>query len=295
MPVSTTSPITILPSNQSSGGSLKNSANSVRYTGGQRQDADLWASVAKALESGQNQIDLLMNTLRAPIPLPDPIQILNPDGSLVAQIGHILGSDNRSYPGIWAGAMYIGFDGPDTASIIADENGVRMFGVPIIIDSGGYTTTLSNAITPVGVYGYLFAKNDGATYLRIFGNTLLDRYMELDMGEGAHGSLVHLEIQAGAGKITLGNEAIAIRITLDGNTGNVTALGKVNAISGFQVDSFVGVTGTVTAGTNLNITYGSAITSVFGPGISGFTQSLFVAGVTMVYSSFNVHGGLITL
>lgn len=293
MPVSTTSPITILPATQSSGGSLKNSANSVRYQGSKRADADLWAAVAKALESGQNQIDLVMNTLRAPVALPDPIQILNPDGSLVAQIGHMLGSDNRSYPGIWAENLYVGVDGPDSANIVANENGVFLTNVPLVINSNDYTTTVANTATAVGTYGYLFHKNDGATYLRVFGNKILDRYLELDIGEDLHPSLLHLEIQGGKAKLTLGDESVVNRVVIDGGAGTVTTLSRVNAIGGFQVDSYVGVTGTLNAGTSLSISYGSAITSVFGPGISGFTQSLFVTGVTMNYSFANIRGGLI--
>lgn len=131
MPVQTPSTFSIIPPKQSSGGSLKNSASAIRYQGQSRDDDDLWAAVAKALDNGQNQIDQIVSAMRANIALPDPIQITDPGGAIVAQIGHMLGSDNASYPGIYARNIYIGGSGfPNEAPLFSN-------GIATIIGKNG--------------------------------------------------------------------------------------------------------------------------------------------------------------
>lgn len=126
MPQLTPSTVSILPPLQSSGGSLKEKANAFRYNSRGSKDAELWSVAADAFSNAQSQIDTITNALRAPVPQPQVIQITNPSGVLVAQIGNTVGSNNQSYPGIWATDLYVGGSGPDTAPLFADGSQVSI-------------------------------------------------------------------------------------------------------------------------------------------------------------------------
>lgn len=62
--------IQILPSTQTSGGSLKQQAVSLTYNSQSSPDAALWASAAQALQSAQSQIDAITSALRQQIAIP---------------------------------------------------------------------------------------------------------------------------------------------------------------------------------------------------------------------------------
>ena len=103
MPVITPNPITVIPA-KTSGGSVKNPANLIAYSAAsQGPQAELWANVVKSLRDLQSQMDGVANSLRAPLGLPDPIQVVDAAGNLVASIGQYISPlTNSSFTGIWA-------------------------------------------------------------------------------------------------------------------------------------------------------------------------------------------------
>ena len=123
MPVSNPNAQTILPPTQSSGGSLKQIANNFRYNTGGNKDAALWSSVGDALSNAQSQIDHIGNALRSPLPQAQVIQITDPSGNLIAEIGNLLGTNNQAYQGLWGKNLYVGGSGPDTAPFFVDSRG----------------------------------------------------------------------------------------------------------------------------------------------------------------------------
>lgn len=150
MPVLVPITVSILPSTQSSGGSLKEKANGLRYGTQASADARHWVSNAEALTNAQSQIDHISNALRRPVPFPDPLQITDPSGKIIAQIGNTIGSDNVSYPGIWAENLYVGGNYPNTAILTANGSGVTINGAIITLNANGVVTTISNAPGTVG-------------------------------------------------------------------------------------------------------------------------------------------------
>jgi hypothetical protein len=72
----------------------------------------------------QAQFDTITNLLRSTTLLNDPLQITDPSGKLVAQIGHMLGADNANYSGIWAGSAWFGGNDPSTSNIVIQGGGV---------------------------------------------------------------------------------------------------------------------------------------------------------------------------
>jgi hypothetical protein len=123
MPITSTQIISVIPP-KTSGGSLKNAANIISsHTAKQGEMADLWAAVTKALRDAQSQMDGFAHALASPIALPDPIQVLDSTGVLVAEIGMILDPTNVHYAGIWAKSIWIGGSGPSDAQIAGPGDG----------------------------------------------------------------------------------------------------------------------------------------------------------------------------
>lgn len=146
MPVINQSTVSIIPPNQPSGGSLKEKSAAFRYNSQKSPDAALWSTAADAFSSAQSQIDHIMNALRAPLPQPQVIQITDPSGVLIAQIGNMTGSNNVAYPGIWANNLYVGGKGPDTAPFFAN-------GTEVVIGQNGRVFVLDGAGNPVAEVG----------------------------------------------------------------------------------------------------------------------------------------------
>lgn len=166
MPVITPSSVSILPANQQSGGSLKNAAQGMNNA--QSDDAALWSTAGGAFVLAQSQIDHICNALRKPVPLPDPIQITDPSGNLIAEIGSLTGTNNQAYPGIWGRNLYVGGTGPDTAPFFANgqdvvigQNG-QVFVLDPYGDVGAWLGTESEA--PKNISG---AANNGVGLIRI--------------------------------------------------------------------------------------------------------------------------------
>ena len=114
MPISSPSSPSILPSGQSSAGSVKLAAQGLRRVTGDA--AALWATAGEALSEVQRQIDGIVRALQAPLPQANPLQITAADGSLIAEIGTLLDPQtNVSYSGIWANNVFIGGLGPGSA------------------------------------------------------------------------------------------------------------------------------------------------------------------------------------
>lgn len=168
MPVINQSTVSIIPPSQPSGGSLKEKSAAFRYDSQKSPDAALWSTAADAFSNAQSQIDHIMNALRAPLPQPQVIQITDPSGVLIAQIGNMTGSNNVAYPGIWANNLYVGGKGPDTATLFSDgvEVAIGKNGQVFVLDPFGNVGAWLGAQSelPKNVTG---AVNNGAGLIRL--------------------------------------------------------------------------------------------------------------------------------
>lgn len=253
MPISPNNAQPIIPKNQSSGGSLKDAANVLRYEGSRRKDADLWAAIAKALDSGGNQIDFVWNALRSPVMLPDPIQITNQDGSLIAQIGHMLGSNNRSYSGIWGNNVYIGGSGPDTAQFVSNGASTQLNNATIMLTGTGGTITLD----PTGPF--ITSIDTSGNFVSLTGSTI-----------SIAASIGTPQANLSFDQINLHNSSAVVVALISSNTGGTEAgtinLKNSNATKSVQLDPSATSAVTTTGGGNVNT---SGVFSVSGvPGIS---------------------------
>jgi hypothetical protein len=166
MPTSSPQSITIIPP-RTSGGSVKKEASQLRYDSANLSDAklaSLFGTASKALADLQSQVDGIASSLRQPIPLPEPIQITAPDGTLIAQLGYMLGSDNRSYSGIWGNNLYVGGKGPDTAPLFSN-------GSQVVIGQNGEVVVKDNSGNIVAELG-VFVGNDSNTYFGMWASNL---------------------------------------------------------------------------------------------------------------------------
>lgn len=111
MPNITSNPITVIPP-KTSGGSVKNAANLIGYSAAaEGPQSELWGSVVKAFRDLQSQVDGIANSLRSPLGIPDPIQVVDPAGNLVANIGtYVNPLTNTSFSGIWTKQYNVGTD-----------------------------------------------------------------------------------------------------------------------------------------------------------------------------------------
>ena len=119
MPISSPSSPSLIPPNQASAGSVKSAAAQIGKIGG--DDASAWAATSAALTSIQRQLDQHQHALQQAIPIPNPLQITAPDGSLIAEIGNIVDPNaNVSYSGIWGNNLFIGGGGPGNAPLYSN-------------------------------------------------------------------------------------------------------------------------------------------------------------------------------
>ncbi len=118
--ISTPHPVSILPSTQSSGGAIREFANSLRYGKVDFQDPKQQASLASALDSIQDQVNTITKALRKDLPLADPLQVTDSSGALVAAFGTMIGPDNQAHAGIWvaSGALWLGSSGPSGTPVL---------------------------------------------------------------------------------------------------------------------------------------------------------------------------------
>lgn len=168
MPVLSPNSVSILPPNQTSGGSLKEKSSGLRYNTQKSPDAALWSTAADAFSNAQSQIDNITNALRAPLPQPSVFQITDRSGALVAEIGNLTGSNNQAFEGIWGKNLYVGGTGPDNApffangqQVIIGQNG-QVFVLDPYGDIGAWLGTQSEL--PKNVTG---AVNNGSGAIRL--------------------------------------------------------------------------------------------------------------------------------
>lgn len=268
------------------------SANVIRFRPTVDDDSKLWAAIADGLNVAQSQIDSIMNVLRQPIPQPQVIQITDPSGVLVAQIGNMTGSDNVAYPGIWAKDLYVGGNGPDTAVIVANDGGVVINGATIVLNKDGVLTTINNSTGPDGLTDSLTSQDisGGPTHGQLtavgpfsfvcwYWNTISLQY-EPVANLRATGS--------GAGRILLSrvNSGNAILLATDG-----TGAPIVNVSNGAAVTS-VRATGLQTTGNVDAVTFSvsgvpginAADTFMTSPGTGAFVTSISVSTSTISYN-----------
>ena len=167
MPISSPSSPSLIPQNQASAGSVKSAAAQIGKIGG--DDASAWAATSAALTSIQRQLDQHQHALQQAIPIPNPLQITAPDGSLIAEIGNIVDPNtNVSYSGIWGNNLFIGGGGPGNAPLYSNGNQVVLGhnGQVYILDPyanvGAWLGTQSEA--PQNVTG---SANDGFAQVQL--------------------------------------------------------------------------------------------------------------------------------
>lgn len=168
MPVLSPNSVSILPPNQTSGGSLKEKSSGLRYNTQKSPDAALWSTAADAFSNAQSQIDNITNALRTALPQPSVFQITDRSGALVAEIGNLTGSNNQAFEGIWGKNLYVGGTGPDNApffangqQVIIGQNG-QVFVLDPYGDIGAWLGTQSEL--PKNVTG---AANNGSGAIRL--------------------------------------------------------------------------------------------------------------------------------
>ena len=167
MPISSPSSPSLIPQNQASAGSVKSAAAQIGKIGG--DDASAWAATSAALTSIQRQLDQHQHALQQAIPIPNPLQITAPDGSLIAEIGNIVDPNtNVSYSGIWGNNLFIGGGGPGNAPLYSNGKQVVLGhnGQVYILDPyanvGAWLGTQSEA--PQNVTG---SANDGFAQVQL--------------------------------------------------------------------------------------------------------------------------------
>lgn len=283
MPISIPGSVSLIPPTQQSGGSVKNAAIALTRNSQGSKDAALFSSAGDGLANVQSQVDFVMNVLRKPLPQPQIIQITNPSGALVAEIGNLTGSDNKAYFGIWANNLYIGGMGPDTAKIVALSDGsITIDGATIILDANGVTTEISNALNPWSGNGSSIVSVDNATgnysFIDPFNFAILTAtnvpvvYIEsIPSGSNAIGKLFVTE--------TVGGASVSIR----GDTGIDVSTGVINqdvVITGTQVQVGTGAIKVTILNTNVDspgysVSGAAGIDAVFGG--HTFSKGILVA------------------
>jgi hypothetical protein len=148
MPTGTTQPNSLVPATQQSPGNVQTAANAMRYNSANSADASLWYSAGDAVSSIKSQLDQIWNSLKQTIPVPDPIQVFSPNGSMIAEIGDLFDSTaNQSYQGIWANNAYFGGSGPSSAEFIVTPAGITIDNLPIT-DTGPNGTIFIDPSVP---------------------------------------------------------------------------------------------------------------------------------------------------
>lgn len=133
-----------------------------------QQQGGLATDVGKALDQVQSQIDPILQALRDPVPLPDEIVMLDPQGNLVAWIGYREGPDGKVYEGGYFSQIWIGGTDPTTAPFFSDGKSVQ-------IGKNGWISVLdpfsaiaawlgTQAEQPINVTG---AVNNGSGLIRL--------------------------------------------------------------------------------------------------------------------------------
>lgn len=310
MPQLTPSTVSILPPNQTSGGSLKEKAVSLRYNTHGSPDAQLWSTAGEAFSNAQSQIDNIVNALRSPLPQPQVIQITNPKGVLIAQIGNIVGANNVAYPGIWAQDVYIGGTGPDTAVIVANSNGVVINGAEIILTANGVQTIINNSNDPVTGFTESITSidvsttNGGYSFLSPYHFDMLfyngTSYVPtIQLNNNANSDIAVSNNGSGGSHTIILASVTPEVIVFDGtNTATLSSVllrvNGVNAVTSLEFNGVPGISTTTSFGTSLSVSGASALTSATGPGVTGTTSATFVTGVSLNVTSNTFSGGLLT-
>ena len=137
MAVFTTQQVSILPPTQGSG------AGNVIATAQGLQDAQqrvLFISL-------QQQIDMIMKTLRQPLPMAASFGVTDSTGKQIVWVGfQVIGSQN--FEGLWAGQLYVGGTDASNAPFFANSTG------QVIIGQNGSVSVQNQAGTEVGFIGY---------------------------------------------------------------------------------------------------------------------------------------------
>jgi hypothetical protein len=255
MPVTSPSSQSLIPATQQNPGNVRRIAQGFVSGTGQSSDPSLWTNNGQALQSVQDQLDKIWTVLQQSIPTPDPIQVVDPNGALIAEIGDMVDpSNNTAYQGIWVNNLYAGGSGPATAELIVTPSGIAVNNVTITETGSGGTIVISPTqpeilltsnvsgnptitITPAGTYGpeILLQGTGGCEILiTIFGS--LQPEISVYGGTGNGGSTISPEeitIQGtGAGnspQIQIENQSILIVNSLDQQTFKLTSNNAQNA------------------------------------------------------------------
>lgn len=123
MPVTTTTAPSILSTTgrSSLGVPVKEAANRMRYNTQNSPDAAIWSTAGEAFGSVQRQLDQLYTALQQPLSQTNPVQVVDSNGNLIAEMGDFVdASNNVAYEGIWGTNLWIGGKGPATAQFFSN-------------------------------------------------------------------------------------------------------------------------------------------------------------------------------
>lgn len=315
MPVQSSSG-SLIPANQQIPGSVRNAANTFIYSTGQSSDPQLWATNGAALQNVQAQIDKIWSTLQQSIPQPNPIQVVNSSGALVAVIGDFVDpTNNTGYEGIWTNNFYAGGTGPDTALFSVTETAVTIgealnLSNAIITETGSDGSVLTITYAPQVEITGTDPSGDTLTIFPaqvVLQSTGTHNQYELELLKNLvalfdenNVSVVTITADTTFGAISANNESGTISVIIDTGGGSAYALsvngadvnvnGNVNIGSGmtYKANGIPGVNaafGFVTA-------LGTSSTGVFGTPGAGQSNGPVVTSVTI--ATHTVSGGIIT-
>ncbi len=255
----TQDPVTMVPTDQQSAGSTKGHASDLTSTSRSVKDqiaARLFSQAGSAVASLQQQIDAIMQVLRAPVPQPATYAVTDPEGNLIAWLGYNV-VDNEVYQGGWFKQFYVGGTDAAHAVISSDINGnVTINGATIkLIGTGGtilldpsvpdivITDLVGDVITLEPARFTVFALSTNYQTRIENGVITVEDATTHKPATQISPDVIGLVGPAGTSTIfiqSIGNDGFievlggsgANDITLDGTTGDITATGSISGSSG---------------------------------------------------------------
>jgi hypothetical protein len=248
----------------------------------------------------QGQLDKVWDALQSNIPIPNPLQVYNPSGGLVAEIGDFVDSQtNIAYEGIWCNQFYAGGSGPGEAEFVVVPSGITINNVTIT-ETGSGSPPPTLVISPTGPSLVI---TNGA------GNATLT--LGLTTGSGSVPEIV-LMTSGGGGVEIIGNEIIlassssgSYETTLQPDS---LAMQDVNGIVTLTLEtgpflpgvygartSLVNEQNQITSTTYIGITLDSTGSTIYGVQLTGTGMSLTKPAAASDSTATNISPGVFTM
>lgn len=168
MPLSSPiSPSVFTITKSSLGSVVKDAANRLRYSPSDKSTASdyvkLFGATGDAFGTVQKQIDQIVQVLQTPLPQVQEIQVLDPNGNLLADMGDFIEqSTNIGYTGIWTVSMWSGGQGPSNATVKINITPNIAIDVNGIINATGYQAGGTSGISTTKIANTLSFTTSGS-------------------------------------------------------------------------------------------------------------------------------------